>query len=81
LRTKTNPKFKKIHAIDVGTAYGIVPRMKSIVGQIEREEQGRFTDVIVIARRHDGTIRSWHTGVNGTDVAISMAARVLKDYS
>jgi hypothetical protein len=63
MKLVTYPEKKSsIRAIDKGTIYDVTGKLRSITRTIERGEEGHITDAIVIIRRDNGSIGSFHLG-------------------
>jgi hypothetical protein len=65
-----------IRCVDQGTVYDVTGKMRSLVRSIENGEEGTITDVVIIARRNNGSIGSYHYGHGNHELAHWMVSTV-----
>ena len=62
-------KRRNIRAIDEGTIYDVTGKMRAMVREMERGEEGTITDAVIIIRRNNGSIGTRHFGPGGREIA------------
>lgn len=76
LATKKQVRKSRIRAIDQGTLYDVTGKMKHLTRQIEQGKEGRVTDTVIIIRRDNGSIGSFHFGTGNPTVSHHLVSTV-----
>lgn len=73
-----NVRKSRLRAIDQGTIYDVTGNMRRLARAIDRGDEGEITDAVVITRRSNGSIGSYHYGPGPRERSHHMVSTVKK---